>query len=362
MVTEEEKIKDPEEEIKDPEEKNKDPFEGLRKILYEQKPETREAEIRAQKNRAKATAFLQAFGTIADAFTLSRGGDVPKRDLNPYITNNMQRADAMGEQDRADKKAWENSLLNLENNVAQYNARQIEAAKQREWEEQKIKNNQEFITQTATTEYERKRQSDIEAYWREQQRRKEEFELLKERLDYEFELFVKKHNITSETEMKQIKASINGQAAIELLRKGNNNNNNNKRYLYLPNPLNPAEMIGLEKSEALLVFSQAFHDRGSDERIKNLIKSKPKGKDYTTDEKIMYVEYIAKRYPEKILEYLGEVIQSIMNRESGTYAIPDPVQNQGQNNTWIQPQPSYPPWGQGPVAPERIKESINDYF
>jgi hypothetical protein len=103
------------------EEKNKDPFADIKTLLYSQRPETREAEIRAEKNKAKATAFLQAFGTIADAFTLSRGGDVPKRDLNPYIMNNMQKADAFREQDRADKKGWENSLLNLQNQVAQYN-------------------------------------------------------------------------------------------------------------------------------------------------------------------------------------------------------------------------------------------------
>jgi hypothetical protein len=135
--------------------KDDDPYAELKDLLRKQKPESREKEIRIQKNRAKATAWLQAFGTLADAFTLHKGGDVVARDLNPVIYRNMDKADAIKEQARQEEKAWQNTWIGLQGKIADMeqrkkelatqHARQAEATKQQqEWHSEEAEKQREF--------------------------------------------------------------------------------------------------------------------------------------------------------------------------------------------------------------------------
>jgi hypothetical protein len=298
------------------EEKEKDPFAGLKDLLYRQKPETREAEIRAEKNRAKATAFLQAFGTIADAFTLSRGGDVPKRDLNPYIMNNMRRADTLREQDRADKKAWENSLLNLENNVAQYNARQQEILRQREWmlEDRTDAENKELQRMDYTEELARRRREDedikrgnIEKYKATIARENDLDRFLRQ---IELEGLRHANNMNLYALQKGTKGT-KGTKGISETSGTNPKIGSGKTYMSIPDPNDPAKMVDIDESVAHRIFGLAQNARHP------LIPRKRTG-GYTADEEKRAIEIIAAEDPGAILKYLGELGDTVLGQQGQT--------------------------------------------
>jgi hypothetical protein len=306
-------------------EENKDPFAGVREALYKQKPETREAEIRAQRNRAKATAFLQAFGSIADAFTLHQGGDVVKRDLNPYVMNNMQRADSMGEQDRADKRAWENSWLNLENGIAQYGVRQQELARQKAWRDEERKEQQAWQEKQTLLNHELgydnyvrqlNAQYDFNEMGKDAQHQRN-IELYGLKADKEKEIATQKYRQQIGLEAMR----INGRKVVAAMRAANSSGGSSgKPFLSIINPDNPAEMIDIDESTANLLFAAALQARDMDDEIAELIPYKPNGKAYTRDEMKQAVELLAKTYPEKVLEYFGALAPSIIPQRRTTPA------------------------------------------
>jgi hypothetical protein len=292
--------------MEEEQENKKDPFSEVRKILYSQAPETREAEIRAEKNRSKATAFLQAFGSLADAFTITRGGDVVKRDLNPYVFGGMQKAEAMKEQDRADKKAWENSWLNLANGIAQYNIRQREIADQREWENEKILNSQEFQKEMGKTQYDRQKEMD------------------ETRLGYNKELAETEHGYRKELIDKEgeIKIGVAKAKPGYSTKSGKSGGRHENHYLYITDPDNPAKLVGIDESITDLLFAAALQDRKGDDDIRELIRGKSNNASYTIDEKKRYVALLAKKFPHKIIEYLGEQKAAAFSQTSSTSQTP----------------------------------------
>jgi hypothetical protein len=293
-----------------------DPYADIRDLLYRQKPETREAEMRAEKNRAKATAFLQAFGTIADAFTLSRGGDVPKRDLNPYIMNSMQKADAMREQDRADRKAWDSSLLNLENNVAQYNIRQREIAKQQAF--QKERDKEQFERELTKQEFENDEYSRRKEYEQDLKELEWKNKYGLEGLRYNLRALLdgsraeaaeSLENLRQQHRRRRDEYLQKGREIIAVIKAGQSGN---KPFMSIVNPENPAEMIPVDESVANLLFGLMLRDRYDDDDISGLIPYKEGA--YTRDEAKRYIEVVAREYPEKIMEYLGELYPTVIQQ------------------------------------------------
>jgi hypothetical protein len=323
-------------------EENKDPFAEVRKALYKQKPENREAEIRAQKSRAKATAFLQAFGTIADAFTLHQGGDVVKRDLNPYVMNNMQRADAIAEQDRADKRAWENSWLNLENNIAQYGIRQQEIARQKAWRDEEQQKQREWQEKQMLLNNE----LGYDNY------------LKQLNAQYDFNEAAKQNDHIRKLEL--LNKQNEGKETVAAIRTTNRGRTTaGKPFISIIDPDNPSQMMDITESEANLLFSLALQDRKEDDNIRKLIPSKPNGKAYTRDEMKQAVELIAKKYPQKIKEYFGALRKS----RTGTTAQTAPTSATTQTNipTVIGENVNMPPPPARQSAPPAKNTEIFDF-
>jgi hypothetical protein len=335
-------------------EENKDPYADIRNLLYRQKPETREAEIRAEKNRAKATAFLQAFGTIADAFTLSRGGDVPKRDASPYIMNNMQKADAYREQDRADKKAWENSWLNLQNNIAQYNIRQQDWEKQRAREDEMLERQQEH--QVKMTD----KQQDFEKFMESVRNTRERDKIIqaadiqaaRDEANREHERYI--NDTGNETKVTIANIGANSRENVANIRaqdsaataylKSQSLDPNFKTFMQIPNPQNPTELIPISKSLADKIFAEALHST-----IEGVAPRFKESGSYTDNDIRLHGQWLAKNNPDWVWSVIGTVLgagYSSGGRQGGnTQSAPvNPWQTQ-----WQRQQPM--PQGMGPLDP-----------
>jgi hypothetical protein len=298
--------------------KAEDPFAGVREALYKQKPETREAEIRAQRNRAKATAFLQAFGSIADAFTLHQGGDVVKRDLNPYVMNNMQRADAMGEQDRADKRAWENSWLNLENSIAQYGIRQQELERQKAWRDEERKEQQDFQRETAKAAQEDWKERESIGFQRRWDEMNAKFgqnvALYGLKADKDKEIAAQKYR--QQLGIEALK--FEGRKVLNAMKPTAGSGKAEKPYMSIVDPDNPAKMQPINENAARLLWAHLLKNRRNDERIRALIKSKQGN--YTEDEKKEYLLLFSQRYPEVLVEYLGVLAPELLSLQTAASA------------------------------------------
>jgi hypothetical protein len=332
-----------------------DPYAGIRDLLYIQKPESREAEIRSERNRARATAFLQAFGTISDAFTLSRGGDVAKRDMNPYILNHMQKAAALGEQDRADKKAWENSLLNLENNIAQYNVRQQELSKQRAWDEAKSKEAQEFQIQMRTLENDDRLKAVSHQYDLDDLADKNRSDRAAERMREEYKLRTDLSVVNNRADI--VKESIRqrggtdrerlrqeGREVVESIKAASQSNPSSSPYLSIKNPNNPSEKIGIDENDTLALFGCILRDIDNyEDEMENILPFR-EGRRYSNEEAKRAVIFFAAKHPDITLEYFGEI-----GRQTGTATQAAPATQ--QQTSQFQPQQAAPyQQGQGPVA------------
>jgi hypothetical protein len=337
-----------------------DPYADIRDLLYRQKPETREAEMRAEKIRAKATAFLQAFGTIADAFTLSRGGDVPKRDLNPYIMNSMQKADAMREQDRADRKAWDSSLLNLENSVAQYNIRQRELAGQKAREDEKIKQSQDFQKEMRDSEQKfRAEQGSAE-----HERKKEladiqnKYGTEKERRQFINDIFRDNNRSTNEQALYERKYQL--ESIYKPEKTGKTEKPETKKVWYtVRDPLDRTKTHDLTEWEALGIIGLIRRDPDLETEFSEFDE-----KGYSDNNIKMFISRIDTEYPEKMKQFLATVRGTDNQTDNQTKpaaaqpywppAAPQPYWSPAAPQSW--------PQGQGPVDPNAVNNDINTYF
>jgi hypothetical protein len=346
---------------------NKDPFADIRNLLYSQRPESRETEIRAEKNKAKATVFLQAFGTIADAFTLNRGGDVPKRDLNPYIMNNTQKAEGMREQDRADKKGWENSLLNLQNQVAQYNIKQEEWEKQKAYQDERDKiarEHQEKMTLQAQGHQEKVANDNYDrTVGLHNLEHGNRWKLAEQQHGHNLETIGVQHKnnmslarlrLESAEKVAAIKSA--SRQTLSALRQ-TSKMPGFKEFIKIPDPENPSLLVPIDESVALRLWNYMLSSE--DENIKP--HGKRGGKPFTKDEIKTHVIGVATKHPEAVIEYLGDLYGVIFgdgtvgtNETVGTNS----VSPYGAYNPWQMPQRM--PQGQGPIDYHNPANTMDD--